>query len=299
MCVILLCTKNRPNTKILEKCERTNKDGAGIMWLNENNMGQYKKGIQSHKEVYDLIQNLNFPFVIHFRSASIGGTNKLLCHPFEVTPTSELRLEGECDKLLVHNGHIHSWKLLLAASGLEEPDEIMSDSRAIAMIVSKNNTRFLSKVSSEKGRFVYLGSRIDEDPEETSKRFWYYGDFTEEDGILYSNIYWKYEKGYFQGSGHYCVGLSESEGWQEIPSCHLPIHNNKDFDKLPELYKRKISEQNDKIINFNGLSKKDKKRAKRLAWWIEYLSGEAQKEKNLRIHETPPKDFNSGAGFLI
>ena len=75
-------------------------------------------------------------------------------------------------------------------------DESMSDTRAIAMIISRNNNEsFLSKIN---GKFVVIDS--------IKRKMRYYGDFTEEDGIWYSNMTWKWKnttKSYY--GGHYAA----------------------------------------------------------------------------------------------
>lgn len=182
MCVILACKDQKPSLEILMKCERSNPHGAGFMHFNQEGKVWYKKGLNAN-EVHELVEKIDLPFVIHFRWASGGfAKDRLLAHPFEVTETSDLQLEGVCDKALMHNGHFNDWKLALFAAGLDEPRGFGSDSRAISMVVSKDNLKFLQKL---RGYFVVADSSV--------KKYKCYGPFKEENGIYYSNLTWKHK----------------------------------------------------------------------------------------------------------
>lgn len=182
MCVILACKNKKPSLEILNKCHGRNSDGAGVGWFNSDGKVQYRKGLLDSSEVYKFIQHLELPFVIHFRAASIGGKSLLLTHPFEVTKESVLKMEGSTDKVVFHNGHVSDWEIYLAAANIE-PDnkQPMSDTRAMAMIAANDNTKFLRRA---KGHYVVMDSK--------DVRFYLYGKFDEEDGIAYSNLFWKY-----------------------------------------------------------------------------------------------------------
>lgn len=249
MCVILLAESQRPSLEILTKCNNANSHGIGIAWINKNEKVQYKKGIELN-ELYNLIQDLSFPFSVHFRLASSGGKSELLCHPFEITRESELKLNGECDKVLMHNGHIYNWKEYLAATGIYISDdkELMSDSRAIAMIAF-NNEKFLSILN---GCFVIIDS--------LGKKFRMFGDFKEEEGIHYSNMFWKFER------------------------MHSHIFNH-------EYYEHYCNEES-YINSIKNISRKERRR-----FWKKYTPGWFGNEETVnnnpqlptRIHEQPPE----------
>lgn len=188
MCVIVVADKKRPTLEIVNKCHAKNSDGGGIAWFNKKGKAEYRKGLNV-QEIYDLTQSVPLPFVAHFRLASCGGKNELLTHPFEITKKSELKLAGQADKLLIHNGTFADWKICLAAANVDEPDvnSPLSDTRAIAMILARHrNYNFLDKIS---GRFIVMDA--------TTKQFHFFGDFDEEGGIWYSNLFWKnYYKNY-------------------------------------------------------------------------------------------------------
>lgn len=191
MCLIIAARTKKPSLEILKKAESANGDGAGVVWINENKKAQWKKGLNADG-VFKVIEDLPLPFVIHFRLGSRGlKKDLLLTHPFVIAPNSPLSLEGEADKLFVHNGTIFDsdWKWGLLGAGLEAPDDLMSDSRAIAMILSQHkNYDFLKKI---KGNFIYIDSTKEKFP------FVILGDtFKYEDGMYFSNFEWKYRTNY-------------------------------------------------------------------------------------------------------
>ena len=225
MCVILACKANKPSRETIAKCYADNDDGAGIAWFTTKDgqfinaetvtpetqlIAKYKKGLNEN-EVVKLIEDTPLPFVVHFRASSVGGKNSLLTHPFEMTEKSELRTEGECDKLLIHNGTFSDWKICLAAKGLTDPlTEPMSDTRAIAMISSKGNDSFIKKIN--RGKFVVVDCQ--------AQKFRLIGDtFIEEDGIYYSNLSWKSKLVHSQNSQSNANSNSNSN------SSHISVVN--------------------------------------------------------------------------
>lgn len=188
MCLIIAARTKKPSLEILKKAEMANGDGAGVAWINDKKKAQWKKGLDAD-EVFKLIENLPLPFVVHFRLGSRGlKKDLLLTHPFVIAPNSPLSLEGEADKLFIHNGTIYDtdWKWALWGAGLNVPDDLMSDSRALAMILSQHrNHDFLKKI---KGNFIYVDSTKEKFP------FVILGDtFKYEDGMYFSNFEWKYK----------------------------------------------------------------------------------------------------------
>lgn len=206
MCCILVVEKKSPSWDILEKCNAKNDDGCSVSWLNDNGNAEYKKGLKL-KELWEIIPNIPLPYVLHFRLASIGiAIDPLLTHPFEVSEDSPLRLQGEAKKLLIHNGTIKEYEWLLAGAGIDlNKSELMSDTRAIAKVISKDNEKLLWKLP---GNFVIVDSIRD--------RVRMVGNWIIEDGIHYSNTLWKYHN-----SGQCCVG-----------------HNNNQNNYLSESYKK-------------------------------------------------------------
>lgn len=181
----------KPSRKIIDAAHSENCHGSGVAWFNEDGLCQYEKWLYPH-EVEKLIGEIPLPFIIHFRSASLGGLSNLLNHPFIISEKSPLSLTGVAEQLLVHNGTIKEYKEILSKAKIPETkDEPLSDSRAMAMLLGKFNKSVqqekLLKYFSQnnKNRFVLMDSK--------SKTFKMFGDFTFENGCHYSNMKWKNE----------------------------------------------------------------------------------------------------------
>lgn len=183
MCCLIACHK-RLDLETVKKIWNINDDGGGIGWF-EKDKAKYIKGITSPEELFNLIEKTPLPQIVHFRLHSVGGYSGLLTHPFEVTRESKLRLKGEANRLLFHNGHDSDFNKYIAAANLHQKDKSpMSDTRAIAMVVSNNNEKFLQVAS---GKFILLDA--------TCHKIKLFGDFTELPefpGIAFSNTIWKY-----------------------------------------------------------------------------------------------------------
>lgn len=208
MCCLLVATK-RPDLETLQKIASSNRDGAGIAWYNDKGKCEYQKGFNDVNEVNAFLDLIKPPYAIHFRLASIGGKSELLTHPFEVSYESALKLNGECEKLLFHNGHIHDWEKLALAGGILEMEGDVSDTRALAAIIHSHKDNGRKFLSSLKNKFVLMNSEF--------RRFQLIGDFTEDDGIFYSNTFWKWRQGNHSYSSYHnildaeCVG---GECWE-------------------------------------------------------------------------------------
>lgn len=277
MCCILICIDKKPTLEILEKIADRNDDGCGIAWV-ENGMANFKKGIKGAKASFDFIQNINLPFVMHFRLISSGGGNELLTHPFVISEDSPLLLEGKAEKLLFHNGTISNHDVYLSACGIDAPGSLHSDSRSIAMILGKNGKYdFLKHIYQQ--RFVIIDATR---PKYIIKR----GDFTKEDGIFYSNLLWKTAKTYKCNSSSSYTGvggssLEEFNAYSEggeydgmfYPG-NIPVekgHKKKDSSKA---FVVKIEQIERKIQSGQRLSRRDKRRFRKIQkiFWKKLLN---------------------------
>ena len=123
-------------------------------------------------EVNHLIQKVPGEVVIHFRWASVGGVEPLLCHPFPVTAEAALGYEGVCKSVLFHNGTWGNWESAQEIIG--DLDGPMSDSRAVAALVHHKGTKPLKRLP---GRWAVMGS----------KEIELFGDWQPWRGLLVSN----------------------------------------------------------------------------------------------------------------
>lgn len=241
MCCLLVATK-LPTLEVLEKIGMCNRDGFGVGYYNNKGKCQYIKGIKTAKEVFELVKEINiFPIAIHARLSSQGGKSELLTHPFEISPKSQLRLEGECNKLLFHNGHVGLFEDKAIIADVDLPkNEPLSDTRAIAMICSKhrdNGARFLHSLNN---KFVVMDAKIGK------FRLIPFEGFVKEDGIYYSNTFWKFRCN--TNSHTYASYHGNDYEWEG--RSHYPIANQKKdekgfidlgyFAKLTKKAKRKL-----------------------------------------------------------
>jgi len=146
MCVIYVCNSILPDDAELARGHSRNDDGAGISWLApdpkspKNLAVHWQKGLKDDEAVKKFIleEKIPFPLIIHFRTASVGGTIAGLTHPFPTVQGVPLWEAGAAPEVLFHNGHLHNWDDLVMNVGLPSterfPDGPWSDTRALAWL---------------------------------------------------------------------------------------------------------------------------------------------------------------------
>jgi hypothetical protein len=179
MCVILAVHQGLPTRAELMAAERANRDGAGVAWL-KGGAVHWRKGLTG-EEVACLIEDgrVRAPALIHFRIATVGGALPALTHPFPVTRTSPLDLEGTAPAVLAHNGHWGGWRSAVIGMrdrGHEAPGGAWSDSRAMAWAAGVYGHHILD--------FIAPGQRI---ATLTVRGLKLYGYWKRQGGISYSN----------------------------------------------------------------------------------------------------------------
>ena len=114
MCVIAYIPKESKGMsyKDFKDMWITNPDGAGIMWIENDNRVYFRKGYFDPDELYRdylvIKEDHNFECALHFRIATAGGINDKMCHPFVMTNNDDIivKTEGRADVLVMHNGII-------------------------------------------------------------------------------------------------------------------------------------------------------------------------------------------------
>lgn len=156
MCVIFSCEDRHITFDELIDGQTANGDGGGMAWIKDGTV-HWKKGLTAG-EILTLIaeQEVTFPYVIHFRIGTVGGTTDALTHPFPINDLASLELEGTCpDGVLFHNGHWSEWRNMILRSvtagnrridGLDD----WSDSRAMAYLVRHHGTGILDFIEHQK-----------------------------------------------------------------------------------------------------------------------------------------------------
>lgn len=219
MCVIVVCEEGLKLTDAqFESCFKSNDHGVGLAWINRKDLC-WSKGYMDVKSALAKYKTVSdFAHIAHFRLSSAGGVCPELTHPFLVTPDSPIIMQGKGkDRLLFHNGTISGWKDLvniIAISNRNYPDGAMSDTRAMAMSVGICGEKML-----DSGKYVIAS------PDE----FLTYGDWTEDEGIYYSNTYWKnkpvtYYSGTWDADKYkYTYGKTTIESNKKNVNAELPL----------------------------------------------------------------------------
>jgi hypothetical protein len=189
MCVIVISpSKNkRPTLETLKRCERSNRDGGGVAWI-EDGKPTFRKGVDA-EFIHDIMQTQSGPVVAHFRIATVGGVKPVLCHPFPITKNPSQKLQGQSDSVLFHNGTWPEWNSVLNSvlieSNLDRPQGEFSDSRASALVVSVAGRDALSHMG---GKFCVL---------DNTGAYMYNSGWTKHsDGNWYSNMHWNWKPAY-------------------------------------------------------------------------------------------------------
>lgn len=234
MCVIAICNGKQLTKDKFMACFEANDDGAGFAWIANGNIC-YSKGHMEKEDAWLVYENIcMFPHVAHFRLCSAGGVCPELTHPFLITPDSPITLEGiGTDSVLFHNGTVGGYEMVLmsiAIANKKYPDGRISDTRVMAMATSILGDVVLRNNS---GKFVIVS-------ENGFRRF---GDWTEDEGIWYSNMYWK----------NRVKRACWNNGWS---------YADKDYDEnwgsqysFPAIYKDKDDDKKDKKDKKNKIPK--------------------------------------------
>lgn len=186
MCVIAVCSIARPTKEQVELMWDANPHGGGVAWREgpeANRVVRWNKGLEL-EEMQAHAKDLPFPFVLHFRIPTCGGSIRELTHPFPVEIDSPSKLEGETSEgVLFHNGSWSSWqhelKVAAIQGGWKLPRGRYSDSRAMAIMAAQMGPGVLELIGE---RICVLAPR----------RLDVFGTpWIADENILYSNLGWK------------------------------------------------------------------------------------------------------------
>ena len=114
MCIIVYkpAGEKFPSWNTLKNCFNNNPDGAGFMFADEFGVHVYKgfmdwqsfkNALKPHK-----LKGFSYPFVVHFRITTHGGTSKEMTQPFPLTSDEKTlrKLNSNCKVGVAHNGII-------------------------------------------------------------------------------------------------------------------------------------------------------------------------------------------------
>jgi len=271
MCVIYACHSAVPTEEELTLGAECNTDGAGVAWIDKFNTKEaavhWIKGLPSTaKAVLDTIEEnkLSYPLMIHYRTASIGGKSADLTHPFPITDKLESSITGHTRRVLMHNGHIASWKewfkpITFAAPDFEIPHGPWSDSRALAAAVNIKGEGVLEFII-EGSRVVVLDAIASSGYKKSDPKSYLrmYGSWLEKEG-WYQSVETRPKVTVYQGP-------ASGDEWRKRSHCHIsskkedssksfsaaptPIHaeNTWTVDELEGLISTLRKEQNEACI---------------------------------------------------
>lgn len=182
-----------PSERVLKNCWDNNSDGAGFMYAYDGKV-YISKGYMDYDEFSIALQDVrklvgeDLPFVLHFRIATHGGVSQGCTHPFPVANNlGELtKLEVVTDVGFAHNGIMRTYSGGDAYS--DTMDYVMSYLYPLTELAGRDVTsgNFMQLVdsSTEGCRFALLNG---------DGFMSLFGDYTEDDGIFYSNTSYSYE----------------------------------------------------------------------------------------------------------
>lgn len=171
-----------PDLDDLLDMENANPDGAGIAWV-DNNEVHWLKGLEA-RELHDLGHQLPGPKICHFRLATAGGRSMELTHPFPVEKAPRTSLSGRAKRVMIHNGHISDWEFYAQISG-PLPGGEWSDTRLVARFLALHGPKILREFSGQRFATLDRKGKI-----QTS------GTWDEMNGVHYSNLYWTWKTRY-------------------------------------------------------------------------------------------------------
>lgn len=211
MCVAIALPEGAipPNYHELCEMEEVNPDGAGVAWV-EDNQVQWLKGLTAI-EVDALLSTLrDGPRLIHFRLATAGGDKPELTHPFPIEKAPRTALSGRARKVLIHNGHISDWQFYAKLQG-DLPGGAWSDTRLVARLAHTRSVSILKAFTGQ--RFATL---------DQAGKIQVTGHWTELNGAHYSNMYWVGGNSY----SRYYTGVRDMrEGAYDTPPITYGVHN--------------------------------------------------------------------------
>jgi len=164
-----------------------NDDGAGFAWSTADGFINYSKGYMTANDIIAAYKEKGMrkilPHVVHFRNATSRVCPELT-HPYIVDYDSPniTEYQGQLP-LLFHNGVLSNWKGMMLDffmnNKLVIPDGDFSDTRFMAIMTAHLGKNVLPMLNA--GKFVFMTNDIIDIT----------GDFTNDNGILYSNLSYK------------------------------------------------------------------------------------------------------------
>ena len=241
MCIIVYKPANVdfPSWNTLKTCFEHNPNGAGYMFSDGKQVhirkgfmtwAEFKKDLKPYKNGTN-----KYPFVMHFRITTHGGTSQGMTHPFPLSSSADKlkKLYGTTDVGIAHNGII---QMCGGAKNLSDTAEFIKDYLTLLIKSPKyyKNHRLCDIIEE------LIGSKMCILSNDTHVEVLGHG-WTIEDGIYYSNS--SYKKYSYVGApkskySNYSYGGYYGGGWSYIEEddvceiCGKPIG---DYDNWHEV----------------------------------------------------------------
>lgn len=179
MCVaVVVESKKRIPRKHLEAMHESNPDGAGLAWIDGNQI-QYRKGL-TWQQIDALQDKIPRPFFMHFRIATKGAKIPELTHPFPLGMQAfSDDLVGSAHAVLMHNGTWHDYRKWVP-NGINE--YLVSDTQ-VAAYACEENDEILDSIAWATATMHAKG--------DGKADMCLRGRWSEYEGNHYSNMYWK------------------------------------------------------------------------------------------------------------
>lgn len=158
MCVILQCDDHIPKLDMLQDAQKTNPHGGGFAYTKDG-LVHWEKGIHVNAQyVNEYVKRNKLTkknnLIVHFRIATHGEVNDMMCHPFPLGMNKDgsalsNRTRGTTrQSVMFHNGVWSEYdefavKLAFNSPNIRIPDGDMSDSSIMAWCASHKGINFL------------------------------------------------------------------------------------------------------------------------------------------------------------
>lgn len=210
MCVGIIKAQNvlMPSDTVIERCFKTNPDGAGFAWFDdEESIFRWKKGFMSledflkaKNEVFAGKDTTKMLVLMHFRIGTHGGKRDPgKTHPFPVCDSYEemIKLEGSAPAIMMHNGILHDFGHLPQGSSdelrqLDPSDTMIFNAEVLAQVDPLKASSLISRTSRD-NRVCYATEQGRGAPGGAFYwGFWQKSDQAPE--CLFTNLSWQYAK---------------------------------------------------------------------------------------------------------
>ena len=259
MCIIVVKPKHKKlqDKALLERCFKSNKDGAGYMFVNkENDVVEIKKGFMNFDGFYKAVcedykkyKLKDQTLVMHFRIGTSGTNSKENTHPYCISSDyRDLHKTKVRTSLgMVHNGVINQYTPIDNKHNTNDTQEFIM--KYIAPLYHnykdfyRNNYILEGLGDITNSRLVFLNG---------NEELFYVGDFEEEKGVKYSNGTYK-SYSYFQYGNWWKYDYPRV--WDTESKSYL---DDKEYEYLPVREKVEVEDE----LDYNNLEKLDSK------WYI-------------------------------